>query len=173
MFLPLTWGLFAVELRLRNLWRFHGEQGQAMASCTPALPRVLRRSPASGSSVCLDVLPRHDTSTPAAPGTCMLLESDHIIISELTFAWQVYGAFQLVDEYHKSIFAYARLYAGEIYLVVLNFGSRSVKWEMPQTHSGRWSVVMSTSRRAPSDQELMTKLRLGPYDGIICRQKGM
>ncbi|KAK1757020.1 alpha-amylase [Echria macrotheca] len=82
----------------------------------------------------------------------------------------IYGAYQIVDEHHPSVFAYTRTHDGKVYLIVLNFGKDSVEWKVPQTQGMKWVPVKFTSDRVHLDQK-RTTLKLGPYDGAICKQE--
>lgn len=84
---------------------------------------------------------------------------------------QVYGAYQLVDPHHPSVYAYTRTDGHETYLVVLNFTEDHVEWDVPVAHRGVWSIVISNFGRATSDQELGAKIELGPFDGIMWRRE--
>ncbi|KAM7212542.1 alpha-glucosidase 1 [Rhypophila decipiens] len=80
----------------------------------------------------------------------------------------IYGAYHAVDEHHASIFAYTRTFEGDIYLIVLNFGSQDVEWEMPPTDGRAWVRVKSTRDDQAGES---TTLRLGPYGGVICKRE--
>jgi hypothetical protein len=90
----------------------------------------------------------------------------------IILVWQIYGTYELVDEHHPSVFAYTRTHGGEIYLVVLNFFNEYVEWEIPIQYRGPLSVIITNSACVLSYQELVTKVQLGPYDGVIFRQEG-
>jgi hypothetical protein len=83
---------------------------------------------------------------------------------------QIYGTYQLVDEHHPSVFAYTRIHGGDSYLIVLNFSREFVEWEVPQAYGRRWVPIKLTSHCESLGQEV-TKLRLGPYDGVICQRE--
>lgn len=68
------------------------------------------------------------------------------------------------------MFAYTRTYGEEIYLIVLNFGRECMEWGMPHTHGKGWTPVKFTSDYELSTPPLTT-LRLGPYNGVICKQE--
>jgi hypothetical protein len=90
----------------------------------------------------------------------------------MTPYWQIYGAYELVDEHHPSVFAYTRTHGGEVYLVALNFFNEHVEWEIPILNRGPLSVVITTSACILSYHERVTKVQLGPYDGVIFRREG-
>ncbi|KAM7184055.1 alpha-glucosidase 1 [Rhypophila sp. PSN 637] len=86
----------------------------------------------------------------------------------IVLAWQIYGAYHAVDQHHASIFAYTRTFEGDVYLIVLNFGSQDVEWEMPPTDGRAWVRVKSTRDDQAGES---TTLRLGPYGGVICKRE--
>lgn len=82
----------------------------------------------------------------------------------------MYGVYELLDENNPSVFAYTRTHGEEVYLIVLNFSREHVDWEMPQTHGKGWVPVRFTFDHELSTLQ-STTLRLGPYDGVICKQE--
>lgn len=146
-----------------------------MAAYAPGLRQLLYQEPASKSGIDLDVLPGHDLSPQAAQGASKstIRQGDKKSEPTNNVFRQVYGAYQLVDPDHQSIYAYTRTDGEETYLVVLNFSDDHVEWDVPIAHHKAWSVVISNFGRAAMGCKLGVKMELGPFDGIVYRRQDL
>lgn len=75
----------------------------------------------------------------------------------------VYGNYKLLDDEHKTIFAYKRASKTEAFVVVLNFSAEEVEWQITSDAKvKKWAAGNYTTGEVGKSTEGMVKLR--PYE---------
>ena len=80
----------------------------------------------------------------------------------------VYGAYTLLDENNKQVYAYTRVFNDKKVLVVMNFSDKDVMFDVPSTIGKPVDVLINNSDHYKIEKG---KLSLKPYQAIIIRLK--
>lgn len=79
--------------------------------------------------------------------------------------WIVWGAYRLLENTEKNVFAYTRSYEGDTWLVVTNISAKPASFEMPA--AGETVIIANYERAMPV--EGMIDLR--PYEAFVVKLK--
>lgn len=75
----------------------------------------------------------------------------------------VYGTYKLLDDEHKTVFAYKRASKTEAFVVVLNFSAEEVEWKITSDAKvTKWAAGNYTTGEVGKSTEGAIKLR--PYE---------
>ena len=80
----------------------------------------------------------------------------------------VYGAYTLLDENNKQVYAYTRVFNDKKVLVVMNFSDKDVMFDVPSTIGKAGNVLINNLDHYKIEKG---KLSLKPYQAIIIRLK--
>jgi glycosidase len=78
----------------------------------------------------------------------------------------IYGDFRLVDDKHEQVFAYTRTDGKDIVLVVSNFGSEEVGWQLPEGTKLAMDKVLTSNFGDVKVQGSQVELR--PFEAFAC-----
>jgi glycosidase len=81
----------------------------------------------------------------------------------------VYGDFGLVAEGHGSVFAYKRMFKGEMALVVCNFTGDEVEFVVPEEYKGvlEGKVLLNNYRGGAQVARGEGRVRLRPFEAVV------
>jgi oligo-1,6-glucosidase len=79
----------------------------------------------------------------------------------------LYGQYLLLDKDHQQVYAYARIFGDEKFLVVLNFSKEKVDYKIPGSSRIDEEVLINNYKTCDQQKD---KIRLLPYQAIVMRE---